>query len=98
MTSATCTASTGRSPGTSWSPPVRRADPRRARMAAMPQITLFTDDGPMDAYEAIPAEGIRGGIVVIQEAFGVNDHIESICDRLAAAGYHAVAPHLFHRA
>ena len=35
--------------------------------------------------------------VVVQEAFGVNDHIESICDRFAGEGYHAVAPHVFHR-
>ena len=34
---------------------------------------------------------------MIQEAFGVNDHIEDVTRRLAAAGYHAVAPHLFHR-
>jgi carboxymethylenebutenolidase len=39
----------------------------------------------------------KGGVVVIQEIFGVNDHIEDICRRLAAAGWLAVAPHLFHR-
>lgn len=37
------------------------------------------------------------GVVVVQEAFGVNDHIEDVAARLAAAGYLAVAPHLFHR-
>jgi carboxymethylenebutenolidase len=36
-------------------------------------------------------------VVVIQEAFGVNDHIEDVCRRLADAGHHAVAPHIFHR-
>ena len=35
---------------------------------------------------------------MIQEAFGVNDHIEDVTRRFADAGYHAVAPHLFHRA
>jgi carboxymethylenebutenolidase len=39
----------------------------------------------------------KGGIVVIQEAFGVNDHIEDVCHRFAAEGWHAVAPHLFWR-
>jgi carboxymethylenebutenolidase len=39
----------------------------------------------------------RGGIVVVQEAFGVNDHIEDVARRFAAAGWLAVAPHLFHR-
>ena len=40
----------------------------------------------------------RGGVVVVQEAFGVNDHIQDVTRRFAAAGYHAMAPHLFHRA
>ncbi|KQU29831.1 carboxymethylenebutenolidase [Rhodococcus sp. Leaf233] len=39
----------------------------------------------------------RGGIIVIQEAFGVTDHIVDVCNRAAAAGWVAVAPHLFHR-
>ena len=38
-----------------------------------------------------------GGVVVIQEIFGVNDHIRSVADRFAAAGYVAVAPALFDR-
>ncbi|HEV7888834.1 MAG TPA: dienelactone hydrolase family protein [Acidimicrobiales bacterium] len=38
-----------------------------------------------------------GGVLVIQEAFGINDHIASVCRRFAAAGYVTVAPHLFHR-
>lgn len=37
------------------------------------------------------------GVVVVQEAFGVNEHIEDVTGRFAAAGYLAVAPHLFHR-
>ena len=39
----------------------------------------------------------KGGIVVIQEAFGVNDHIEDVTRRFATEGWLAVAPHLFHR-
>jgi carboxymethylenebutenolidase len=60
-------------------------------------VELATPDGPMACYEARPAEPV-GGVIVIQEAFGVNDHIEDVTRRFAAAGYHAVAPHLFHRA
>ncbi len=44
-----------------------------------------------------PSGEPRGGVVVIQEAFGVNDHIEDVCRRFAVEGYLAVAPHLFHR-
>ncbi|MCZ4583784.1 dienelactone hydrolase family protein [Rhodococcus opacus] len=44
-----------------------------------------------------PGGPVRGGVVVIQEAFGVTGHIVDVCRRFAAAGYHAVAPHLFHR-
>lgn len=36
-------------------------------------------------------------VIVIQEAFGVNEHIREVTDRFAAVGYYAVAPHLFHR-
>lgn len=44
-----------------------------------------------------PSGPARGGIVVVQEAFGVTTHIVDICRRLADAGWVAVAPHLFHR-
>ena len=63
-------------------------------------IELQTPDGPMAAYIALPGgeEDARGAIVVIQEAFGVNEHIEDVTRRFATAGYVAIAPHLFHRA
>jgi carboxymethylenebutenolidase len=61
-------------------------------------VTIQTADGPMDAFVALPS---RGGpapaLVVCQEAFGVNEHIKSVCHRLAAEGYVALAPELFHR-
>src|SRR3984893_9821716 len=44
-----------------------------------------------------PGGTVRGGIVVVQEAFGVNDHIEDVCRRFAAEGWLVVASHLFHR-
>jgi carboxymethylenebutenolidase len=56
-----------------------------------------TADGPMALYEAIRDSKPVGAVVVIQEAFGVNPHIEDITRRVAAAGYHAIAPAMFHR-
>jgi carboxymethylenebutenolidase len=61
-------------------------------------FTLTTDDGEMEVYEAAPDGDAVGGLIVIQEAFGVNDHIRDVTRRSADAGYHAVAPSLFHRA
>ncbi|MDO8361332.1 MAG: dienelactone hydrolase family protein [Actinomycetota bacterium] len=63
----------------------------------MSTVTAPTADGPMDLYVAKPGGEPKGGIVVIQEAFGVTTHIEDVCQLLAAAGYLAVAPALFHR-
>jgi carboxymethylenebutenolidase len=62
-------------------------------------IELSTADGPMDVFEAVP-DGTqpKGAIIVIQEAFGVNEHIEDVARRFADQGYHAVAPAIFHRA
>ena len=62
-------------------------------------IELSTADGPMDVFEAGPDGGQpKGAIIVIQEAFGVNEHIEDVARRFADQGYHAVAPAIFHRA
>jgi carboxymethylenebutenolidase len=48
-------------------------------------------------YEAAEHGVPKGAVVVVQEAFGVNDHIKDIAERFAAEGYRAVAPHFFHR-
>ncbi len=61
-------------------------------------LTLETPDGPMRLYEALPDGEAKAAVIVIQEAFGVNPHIEDVTRRFAEAGYHAVAPALFHRA
>jgi carboxymethylenebutenolidase len=55
----------------------------------------MSEQTPLSIHE--PAGPAKGGIVVIQEAFGVNDHIEDVARRFAAEGWLAVAPHLFHR-
>ncbi len=61
-------------------------------------ITLTAADGfELGAYRAQPAGTPRGGLVVLQEIFGVNPHIRSVADRFAAEGYLAVAPALFDR-
>jgi len=62
-------------------------------------ITLQVKDAsPMNAYVSHPnKEGSFPAIIVLQEAFGVNKHIRSIADRLAAERYIAIAPELFHR-
>jgi carboxymethylenebutenolidase len=59
--------------------------------------TVHTPDGDMPVYVAHPDEQPSRAVIVIQEAFGVNDHIEDVTRRAAAAGYLAVAPHVFHR-
>ncbi len=61
-------------------------------------VELIVPEGSMPCYEvtADPALG-RGALIVLQEAFGVNGHIEDVARRFAEAGYHAAAPHLFHR-
>ena len=66
-------------------------------MGAM--ITLTCGDGvKIAAYRADPAGAPRGGMVVIQEIFGVNAHIRAVADLYAAQGYRAIAPALFDRA
>ena len=52
----------------------------------------------MSAYVARPESGGAGkGLIILQEAFGVNAHIRDITDRFARAGYTSIAPALFHR-
>ncbi len=60
--------------------------------------TVETRDGPMDVYDVAPEKQAAGAVIVIQEAFGVNDYIRDVAGRFAAAGYRAVAPTMFHRA
>ena len=55
------------------------------------------DGHELDAYEVHP-DGAAASIVVVQEIFGVNEHIRSVVDRYASFGYRAIAPALFDRA
>jgi carboxymethylenebutenolidase len=61
-------------------------------------IELTASDGhKLTAYRADPSGKPRGGIVVIQEIFGVNSHIKQVADGYAADGYVAIAPSMFDR-
>jgi carboxymethylenebutenolidase len=61
-------------------------------------LQLNTSDGKMEIYEARPKEGgSYPGIVVLMEAFGLNEHIKKVTERIAQEGYVAVAPDLYHR-
>jgi carboxymethylenebutenolidase len=61
-------------------------------------INLTASDGhKLSAYQAEPSGKPRGGIVVIQEIFGVNKHIREVADGYAADGYLVIAPAMFDR-
>lgn len=62
------------------------------------KIMLKVSDGTeVQAYVARPESKPKAGLLLFQEAYGVNPHIRKVCDRFAAEGYLVVAPELFHR-
>jgi carboxymethylenebutenolidase len=62
------------------------------------EVKVPTADGSIPAYRAMPAQGGSfPTILVVQEVFGVHEHIKDICRRLAKAGYYAIAPELYAR-
>jgi len=62
------------------------------------EVKIPTTDGEMPAYRALPAKGENFPVIlVVQEIFGVHEHIKDICRRLAKLGYLAVAPELYSR-
>lgn len=59
-------------------------------------ITMTARDGTeISVYEAPPVGKVRGALVILQEIFGLNSHIRSVCDRYAQAGWHVLSPALF---
>jgi carboxymethylenebutenolidase len=60
-------------------------------------VVLATPDGPAPAALVEPAGPVRGGVVVLHDAFGLTRHMRDLCTRFAQAGWHAIAPNLFHR-
>jgi carboxymethylenebutenolidase len=62
------------------------------------EIKIATKDGEIPGYVAMPAQGTNFPVViVVQEVFGVHEHIQDLCRRLGKAGYLAVAPELYAR-
>ncbi|MGW5958557.1 dienelactone hydrolase family protein [Methylorubrum thiocyanatum] len=62
------------------------------------EVKIPTRDGAIPAYRAMPAEGGPfPTILVVQEIFGVHEHIKDVCRRLAKLGYFALAPELYAR-
>jgi len=62
------------------------------------EIKVPTADGEMPAYRAQPTDGaVFPVILVVQEIFGVHEHIKDVCRRLAKLGYLAIAPELYAR-
>jgi carboxymethylenebutenolidase len=62
------------------------------------EVTIPVPDGQLPAYRACPTKGDAFPVVlVVQEIFGVHEHIKDLCRRLAKLGYLAIAPELYAR-
>ncbi len=61
----------------------------------MPDIEFPTSDGSAPGYLAVPVGEHGPAVIVLQEWWGVDEHIRSVCDRLAAEGFYALAPDLY---
>jgi len=69
-----------------------------ARGLTAGEVKVPVKDGEIPAYRALPAStGPHPVVLVVQEIFGVHEHIKDICRRLAKAGYFAIAPELYAR-
>jgi carboxymethylenebutenolidase len=62
------------------------------------EVKVPVTDGEIPAYRAMPANGTHfPTVIVVEEVFGVHEHIKDLCRRLAKAGYFAIAPELYSR-
>ena len=62
------------------------------------EVKVPVADGSMPAYRAMPAQGGPfPTVLVVQEVFGVHEHIKDLCRRFAKVGYYAIAPELYSR-
>ena len=59
--------------------------------------TVETPDGPMEVYDVTLDAKPSRAVIVIQEAFGVNEHIRDVTERFGREGFAAIAPELYHR-
>ena len=61
-------------------------------------ISLTMSDGhAMPCYHVAPEGERRGGLVLVQEIFGVTEHIREMCEEYASDGYEVISPQLFDR-
>ena len=65
-------------------------------MGEMTKLTM-SDGAEIAVYHADHEGGRKGGLVLIQEIFGVTDHIRELCDEYAAGGYEVLSPAIFDR-
>ncbi|HEX4179166.1 MAG TPA: dienelactone hydrolase family protein [Caulobacteraceae bacterium] len=61
------------------------------------QLVSAFDGFTLDAYRVAPTDARQGGVVLIQEIFGVTDHIRELCDSFADGGYEVIAPSFYDR-
>ncbi|WP_235188468.1 dienelactone hydrolase family protein, partial [Sphingomonas sp. FUKUSWIS1] len=66
-------------------------------MTGTMESMTMSDGATIAVYHAQPTGDRRGGLVLMQEIFGVTDHIRNLCDDYAADGYEVLAPALFDR-
>ena len=67
-------------------------------MGEMISIKSTAEDGfTFDAYHAAPSGGRKGGVIVVQEIFGLDEHVRRDVDRWASLGFEAIAPSLYDR-
>jgi carboxymethylenebutenolidase len=64
----------------------------------MPDVEFAANGSSATGYLSLPddADGQGHGVIVLQEWWGVDDHVRGICDRLAGEGFVALAPDLYH--
>jgi carboxymethylenebutenolidase len=84
------------------SPPWFLADPpsydhrmTEPAINARQNVTFASNGAAVHGYLAVPESGSGPGVIVIQEWWGLDDHIVDVCGRLAAAGFVALAPDLY---
>ena len=65
---------------------------KSGRMGEM--VEIGTGENALPVYQSTPGLDIKGGLIVIHEVWGLNDHVRDVADRFAAQGYFAVAPDL----
>jgi len=59
-------------------------------------VSFASNGGTSSGYLAVPQSGQGPGVIVIQEWWGLVDHIKEVCDRFAAEGFVALSPDMYH--